>query len=73
MRRPLAILLALAAAVLAVRAAVLRRRAVARIDRLDDHTVTDEQGAVRSIQSADVTVPAGQLDQIGRASCRERV
>src|SRR5256885_10441584 len=73
MRRPLALLAALAAAVLALRAAILRRRAIAHINRLDDHTVTDEHGAVRSIQSADVTLSAGELDRLWSPMYLERL
>ena len=73
MRRTLAILAGLAAAVLAVRAAILRRRSVAHIQRLDDHTVTDASGAVRSIQSADVTLPAGDLDRLWSPMYLERL
>jgi hypothetical protein len=73
MRRPLATLIALAAGLLAVRATVLRRRSVARIDRLDDHTTTDASGAVRSIQSADVSVPADELDRLWSPMYLERL
>jgi hypothetical protein len=73
MRRPLGILLALAAAALAVRGALLRRRAVAHIHRLDDLTVTDDSGAVRSTQSADVSLPAGELDRLWSPMYLERL
>src|SRR4051812_42681694 len=73
MRRPLAVIITLVAGVLGIRAALLRRRAVAQIHRLDDHTVTDEHGAVRSIQSADVTLPAGELDRLWSPMYLERL
>src|SRR5437764_1350390 len=73
MRRRLAILVALAAAVLTARGMLLRRRAIALIHRLDDHTVTDENGAVRSIQSADVTLRADELDRLWSPMYLERL
>src|SRR6266550_3410909 len=73
MSRLVAILIALGAALLAVRAAVLRRRSVVEIHRLDDHTVTDASGAVRSVQSADVTLPAADLQRLWSPMYLERL
>ena len=45
-----------------------RRREQAIADAVirdpEQHTIMDERGAVRSIQAADVTMPAEQLDSI---------
>ena len=39
----------------------------------EEHTVMDERGAVRSIQAADVTVPADELDKLWNAKNLERL
>jgi hypothetical protein len=50
-----------------------RRPADAVISDLDDHTVMDSRGSVRSIQAATVTTPEGQLDAIWTAMHLERL
>jgi hypothetical protein len=70
--------IAAAAALLAVLALVVRgalrtRRAIARISNLDDETVIDEQGAVRSIQSADVILPTEELETLWSPENLERL
>jgi hypothetical protein len=50
-----------------------RRPAGAVISDLDDHTVMDARGAVRSIQAATVTTPAGELDAIWTPTYLERL
>jgi hypothetical protein len=74
MRRRLAALVALVAVVaFAVRALLRTRHAIARIHRLDDHTVTDGGGAVRSVQSAEVTLPADELERLWSPMYLERL
>jgi hypothetical protein len=43
------------------------------ISDLDDHTVMDSRGSVRSIQAATVTMPAGELDAIWTPTYLERL
>jgi hypothetical protein len=50
-----------------------RRIADAVIRDPEEHTVIDERGAVRSIQAADVTVPADELDKIWSPMHLERL
>jgi hypothetical protein len=50
-----------------------RRVADAVIRDPEEHTVMDEHGAVRSIQAADVTVPADELDELWNAKNLERL
>jgi hypothetical protein len=50
-----------------------RRSADAVISDLDDHTVMDSRGRVRSIQAATVTTPAGELDALWTATYLERL
>ena len=50
-----------------------RRVADAVIRDPEEHTVMDEHGAVRSIQAADVTVPAEELDKLWNATNLERL
>ena len=50
-----------------------RRIANAVIRDPEEHTVMDEHGAVRSIQAADVTVPADELDKLWNATNLERL
>src|SRR3954454_18253188 len=57
-------MLGVLAAGIATRLALTYRRGVARIQRLSDSTVIDDDGAVRSIQAADVTLPASELDRL---------
>src|SRR3954470_8724454 len=63
MRRPLAAV-AVALFALVVRSARRTHRALARIQNLHDETVTDDAGAVRSTQSADVILPAEELEKL---------
>jgi hypothetical protein len=50
-----------------------RRPTDAVISDLDDHTVMDSRGSVRSIQAATVTMPAGELDAIWTPTYLERL
>src|SRR5918999_4992066 len=50
-----------------------RRPADAVISDLDDHTVMDSRGSVRSIQAATVTTPEGSLDAIWTPTYLERL
>jgi hypothetical protein len=50
-----------------------RRAAEAVIRDPEEHTVMDEHGAVRSIQAADVTVPAAELEARWNATHLERL
>ncbi len=50
-----------------------RRVADAVIRDPEEHTVMDERGAVRSIQAADVTVPADELQERWNATHLERL
>ena len=50
-----------------------RRIADAVIRDPEEHTVMDERGAVRSIQAADVTVPADELEERWNATHLERL
>ncbi len=50
-----------------------RPRTDAVISDLDDHTVMDRQGSVRSIQAATVTTPEGQLDALWTPNSLERL
>src|SRR5687768_4863759 len=52
----------------------MRRRATdAVISDLDDHTVMDSRGSVRSIQAATVTTPEGELEALWTATYLERL
>ena len=73
MRRLLASALGFLAAGMAVRLALTYRRGVARISRLSDSTVIDDDGAVRSIQAADVSLPAAELDRMWSPMYLERL
>jgi hypothetical protein len=50
-----------------------RRSADAVISDLNDHTVMDSRGSVRSIQAATVTTPKGELDAIWTPTYLERL
>jgi hypothetical protein len=50
-----------------------RRASDAVISQLDDNTVMDSGGAVRSIQAANVTMPEGELDAIWTPMYLERL
>jgi hypothetical protein len=73
MRRPALVAAVLALAALAFRSARRTRRAIARIQNLADQTVTDDQGAVRSTQSADVLLPADELEKLWSPDNLERL
>src|SRR3954449_11144156 len=74
MRRTVLILLALAGAVaLAARGALRTGRAIARISSLRDETRIDDNGAVRSIQGADVILPAAELEKLWSPTNLERL
>jgi hypothetical protein len=73
MRRLLAYVLGVLAAGIATRLALTYRKGVARIQRLSDRTVIDDGGAVRSIQAADVTLPAPELDRLWSPMYLERL
>jgi hypothetical protein len=73
MRRLLAYMLGVLGAGIATRLALTYRRGVARIQRLSDSTVIDDDGAVRSIQAADVTLPASELDRLWSPMYLERL
>src|SRR3954462_12078219 len=73
-RRTILILLMLAGAlVLAARGALRTGRAIARISNLRDETKIDDNGAVRSIQGADVTLPAAELEKLWSPANLERL
>src|SRR3954471_9059384 len=73
-RRTILILLMLAGAlVLAARDALRTGRAIARISGLRDETRIDDNGAVRSIQGADVTLPAAELEKLWSPTNLERL
>src|SRR3954451_22644704 len=73
MRRLVASALGFLAAGIAVRLALTYRKGVARIQRLSDRTAIDDDGAVRSIQAADVTLPASELDRLWSPMYLERL
>src|SRR4051794_15138941 len=66
------VVLAVGAAVLAARHAHPRIGS-ARIDTPDEHTTMGADGAVRSVQAADLTLPAEALDQIWSPHYLERL
>ena len=72
-RRPAVAAILLALAALAFRSARRTRRAIARISNLEDETVTDDAGAVRSVQSADVILPREELDKLWSPENLERL
>jgi hypothetical protein len=72
-RRPAVVAILLALAALAVRSARRTRRAIARISNLEDRTVIDDQGAVRSVQGADVILPADELEKLWSPENLERL
>ena len=51
----------------------MRRTGDAVISDVDDHTVMDSHGSVRSIQAATVTTPSGRLDAIWTPPYLERL
>jgi len=74
MRRRVAAVIALAVLlVLSLRSALRTRRAIARTSNLHDETVIDDQGAVRSRQSADVDLPEAELEKLWTPASLERL
>jgi len=61
---PLLALLAFAAAVAAARRHQRAERAPGRVAKLDDDTTMGSEGAVRSVQTGELTLPAGALEQL---------
>jgi hypothetical protein len=72
-RRPWLVAVLLALAALAFRSARRTGRAIARIQNLIDETKIDDSGAVRSLQGADVILPAEELDKLWNAENLERL
>jgi hypothetical protein len=72
-RRPAVVAILLALAALAVRSARRTRRAIARISNLEDQTVIDERGAVRSVQGADVILAEDELEKLWSPENLERL
>ena len=73
-RRTILLLLALAGALVAAARSALRTgRAIARISNLHDETRTDSNGAVRSIQGADVLLPTAELEELWTPTNLERL
>jgi hypothetical protein len=70
---PLLALLALAAAVVAARRHQRDERAPGRIERLDDDTTMGAEGAVRSVQTGELTLPASALEQLWSPMQLERL
>src|SRR5438105_3901340 len=74
---PTIVIVAAAASVLAASAVALRRRRIrrgpARVGTPTDRTALDERGAVRSVQGAELTLPAGELERIWTARDLERL
>jgi hypothetical protein len=72
-RRPAILVALLAIAALFARGALRTRRAIARIGNLEDETVIDDSGAVKSVQSADVILPRAELDNLWSPENLERL
>lgn len=70
---PLLALLALAAALVAARRHQRAERAPGRIERLDDDTTIGAEGAVRSIQTGELTLPVEALDELWNPVQLERL
>ena len=64
MLAPLLALLALVAALLAARRHQRAERAPGRVAQLDDDTTIGAQGAVRSVQTGELTLPAEALERL---------
>jgi hypothetical protein len=72
--RVLAALAALAAVVALARRLWGKATAIAaQISDLEDHTLMDSDGKVRSVQAADVTLPARELERLWTATSLERL
>jgi len=70
---PLLALLALAAALVAARRHHRAERAPARVGKLDDETTIGTEGAVRSVQTGELTLPAAALEQLWSPMQLERL
>jgi hypothetical protein len=73
MLAPLLALLALAAALIAARRHHRAERAPGRIAKLDDDTSIGSEGAVRSVQTGELTLPAAALEQLWSPMQLERL
>src|SRR4051794_4175524 len=73
MRRPLVVAALLAAVALVARSLRRTGRAIARIQNLHDETVTLPDGSVRSIQGADVLLPAAEHERLWTPENLERL
>ncbi len=73
MRRRLAAVALAVFFALSLRSALRTRRAIARISNLHDQTVIDDEGAVRSRQSADVDLPVAELEKLWTPASLERL
>jgi len=70
---PLLALLALAAAVVAARRRQRAERAPGRIAKLDDDTTIGAEGAVRSVQTGELTLPTAALETLWSPMQLERL
>jgi hypothetical protein len=70
---PLIALLALAAAVVAARRRQRAEQAPGRVARLDDDTTMGEEGAVRSVQTGELTLSAEALEELWSPMQLERL
>jgi len=70
---PLIALLALAAAVVAARRHQRAERAPGRVEELVDDTTMAEEGAVRSVQTGELTLPVAALEQLWSPMQLERL
>ncbi|HEX4805961.1 MAG TPA: hypothetical protein VFU94_08675 [Conexibacter sp.] len=73
MLAPVLALLALAAALVAARRHQRAARAPARVAKLDDETTIGDAGAVRSVQTGELTLPAAALERLWSPMQLERL
>lgn len=73
MLAPLLALIALAAALVAARRHQRAERAPARVGNLDDETTIGAEGAVRSVQAGELTLPTAALDALWSPMQLERL
>lgn len=73
MLTPLIALLALAAALVAARRHQRAEQAPGHVAKLDDDTTIGAEGAVRSVQTAELTLPAAALEQLWSPMQLERL
>jgi len=73
MRFLLAFVALLAGTVAAARRGARRGEVRAVVDAIDDHTTSDAQGAVRSVQTAEVTLAQEDADQLWKPHQLERL